>query len=147
MTSIARLFKGLEGCWRLNRNIPNRGIVSGLATFMRVNPTTLHYHEVGKMKLDGFENSMDVTRSYWYAYTSDDDIKVYFDSELSQLFQALKFDESVSRATSSHLCIADTYDATYQFALPTTFSIRYKVLGPEKDYYIETTYEKQDPDD
>ncbi len=143
-SGVARLFASLEGAWSMSRVIPFKGRVSGTAKFQSVKPEVLHYHEQGKLILEPRGEEMQVSRDYWYTL-SGDTINVYFNKELDQQFQELKFDDSLKTATASHLCINDCYDASYTFNLPSEFEIRYKILGPAKDYFIETKFIRVEP--
>ncbi|WP_392506716.1 DUF6314 family protein [Rickettsia sp. 2024-CO-Wats] len=42
------------------------------------------------------------------------------------------------QATGSHRCGKDQYNATYVFLYP--FTLSYQVLGPQKDYNINTVF-------
>jgi hypothetical protein len=50
------------------------------------------------------------------------------------------------RATSCHLCSADTYDVEYEFYFRGVslewWTMKYQVRGPSKDYRIESMYRR-----
>ncbi|HJD65742.1 MAG TPA: DUF6314 family protein [Rickettsia endosymbiont of Bembidion nr. Transversale] len=45
-------------------------------------------------------------------------------------------------ATGRHLCGKDYYNATYIFLNPDSFILNYQVLGPEKNYNINSSFTK-----
>eukprot|EP01133_Synstelium_polycarpum_P011567 gene11567-13500_t len=81
------------------------------------------YTEEGVLeKTDGSRCS--VTQRYVYKY-QDDKINVYFDGHPpDRLLHSLDF-INTSLATGHHLCINDTYDATYEFLSPEAFKLTY----------------------
>ncbi|MCZ6884069.1 MAG: DUF6314 family protein [Rickettsia endosymbiont of Ixodes ricinus] len=46
------------------------------------------------------------------------------------------------KAVGSHLCDSDQYNATYIFLNPDSFTLSYQVLGPQKDYNINTVFNR-----
>jgi len=45
-------------------------------------------------------------------------------------------------AVGSHLCGKDQYNATYIFLNPDSFCLNYQILGPKKDYNINTVFNR-----
>ncbi|WP_341791410.1 DUF6314 family protein [Rickettsia endosymbiont of Gonocerus acuteangulatus] len=54
----------------------------------------------------------------------------------SQFFSEQKSIKAVGR----HLCGKDHYNATYIFLNPDSFILNYQVLGPEKNYNINSSF-------
>lgn len=165
---VARaVFKGMQGIWNLERHIDSRhasfpsGVLNGIATMSPRSPThktadmEYLYFEKGDFK-PSWGGTMHAKRSYVYHYTEvTDKMEVWFakaDYKTSDyFFHQLEFvvPEKAGlggpwRANSSHLCIEDMYDVTYEFyfsgATLTRWTSEYTVKGPNKDYIISNVY-------
>lgn len=151
MTTTTQIFRLLEGLWRLHRIIPEHGSLLGTAVFKTegLDKDSLHYREEGTFTSKEGESSHSY-REYLYRY-SDNKISVFFDREGSRLLHTLEFSgpEPFPRpvfATSTHLCICDTYKATYTFLHPDEFHLDYIVKGPKKDYQMHTIFQRYLPE-
>ncbi len=108
----------------------------------------LQYSEEGQLRIDGHssEAALPVTQRYLYSATSaaGSPVRVWFSD--GRPFLALDFaaDRSADgemRATDTHLCGDDSYDAAYAVAGDASrITIRFRVRGPEKDYTSDTTF-------
>ena len=155
MTRIASIFHSLEGKWDFSGTSAGlgstAGITTGTATFQRVNSDInfLHYREEGEFTnaANGIINK--AYRDYRYRLQGDS-IAVFFAEEPTRLLHTLEFDNTSFLsppiiATDKHPCACDTYDATYQFILPKTFTLTYSVKGLKKDYIIHSIFERHVP--
>ncbi|GIL49855.1 hypothetical protein Vafri_6170 [Volvox africanus] len=122
------------------------------------------YDEQGQFTIQGGA-VMRVRREYVYTYDSTADrIDVYFvDAGMRRggFFHSLRFlppeppqnddddgggggGDGCWRAVGDHLCVRDTYDASYRFSFEgiqlREFEIEFQVKGPEKDYTATATY-------
>lgn len=168
----AAAFRGMQGDWTLRRKIDSRhpaspgGILKGAAHFHPRYPTALNfdaeylYVEEGTFTLDtGY--SFQATRRYVYRYDArKDQISTWFVQEdgesAERIFNELEFmrppegdKEKGWLAKSSHWCSPDTYKSRCEFrfrgAALQTFGIVYDVSGPNKDYTMESWYERPRP--
>jgi len=153
----AEIFKRFPGLWNFTRiaksktpNLPS-GTIEGQASFTEAGTDALHYQETGRFSPD-VGDALEVRMEYfYYLNTQENRIEKYFakDGQKTGLFYALKFSQGRSpslEATGDHLCIADTYKASYQFPSPNdddfkSFRLTYTVNGPKKDYTTETIFE------
>ncbi|WP_372001373.1 DUF6314 family protein [Tistrella mobilis] len=141
---VAAAFAGLSGVWRLSRDIPGQGRMSGEAVFTPgADSTVWRYRETGVLDLpDG--RRLDVFRAYTWRLLDDGRIAIDFaDGATSGArFVTLDFaaDEAGGlQAADSHLCGADLYQAIIRLDLPQAFSTDIRVRGPRKDYRAITT--------
>lgn len=123
-----------EGTWQVSRRIEDalsgqEGRFAGHARFER-DGAGLRYAEKGVLELGGAK--MEAERVYlWRA--SGSGIEVLFDD--GRPFH--RIDDS---AEAAHWCDPDQYDVTYDFTTWPTWSSRWRVLGPRKDYVMVSTY-------
>lgn len=147
-TPTAAIFEGLQGSWRLKRNLNSAlagfpsGIFEGTATFSPRNPSAhtvaaeLLYSEQGELKTDnGF--TLKANRKYIYRYNAvEDKISAWFvkestkqddgKEEVDYLFHDIETEQPRSgvpaKATTvgrgEHLCDKDMYWAYYEFRMP-----------------------------
>ncbi|KAK0126543.1 hypothetical protein ONS95_008136 [Cadophora gregata] len=148
-------------------SINNSGSGSGPTCLNPTNPNpaaaTLEYlyFEEGQF-LTSFGATMSAKRSYVYRYFEETDcIDLWFAKQdyltADYFFHRVEFivpdqgEESKSRtvregwkAVSSHLCIEDMYDVSYEFsfngATLETWTSEYTVKGPQKDYTIRNVF-------
>ena len=64
-----------------------------------------------------------------------------FDNTLLHIFQITTYNFPIT-LTHSHLCNKDSYSCTFKIKDKNTFEIFYSIKGPQKNYTIETIYEK-----
>ncbi|WPG98814.1 Hypothetical protein R9X50_00161100 [Acrodontium crateriforme] len=147
------------------------GIFEGTASFTPRQPTAettageLLYSENGELKT-GNGLSLRATRQYIYRYSSDEDkISAWFvkestkqtggGEEVDYLFHDLEMEQGEGKVwlgRGEHLCERDMYWALYEFRLAEVaeedgrqmdlFGVRYKVVGPDKDYTSDSAYQR-----
>ncbi|WP_202068766.1 DUF6314 family protein [Rickettsia tillamookensis] len=100
----------------------------------------LIYKEELQIHYNDYDYQIPANKEYRYVL-EDDNIVKYFAKAENSLFHRLDFIDN-SRATGSHLCGEDQYNATYIFLNPDSFTLNYKVLGPQKDYNINTVFNR-----
>ena len=136
-------FFSLQGKWQLKRSIPGSGEMQGEASFSPLTHSsfTLFYRE------DGIFNTAVSSSPFYREYIyqlNQGNIEIYFTSrrEKEGLFLSLGWSQDKkARAIGSHRCGKDTYLATYDFLNPQTFTQRYDVTGPRKNFRIQTVFE------
>lgn len=155
---IARIqiFSLFKGKWNFFRTLSDRstgaslGSVQGKVTFTTIKPNVVLYKEEGKLTTP-LGDKLQTYREYLYQYYAEkDEIEKRHvkNGKDTGSFYLLKFQsDSTTNATAisavgEHLCVRDHYSAGYQFVTANTFSLRYEVRGPEKDYISETTFNK-----
>jgi hypothetical protein len=141
MRSAREIFKSLIGTWEISREGSKIKTAEGKATFIKVEERCIKYREELKVKLIGSDTVHHTHREYFYIYEEDtDQIRVAFDS--MELFYTMKVAGESVTSCDEHLCINDTYKATYKFLSDTHFSVSYEVKGPKKDYVLKTKFVK-----
>lgn len=144
MTIDARqIFKTLRGTWRLSRQIPEHGTMTGTATFSPLlDDPSLFYREEGIAHLMG--TSHHFFKEYIYRYENSC-ITIYFHENPKRTYHSLRFDHGVYKA--EHQCNLDHYHSRYDFRdiEKGKWSIECQVKGPKKDYTIHTQFERIDP--
>jgi hypothetical protein len=138
----ARVFRCLEGDWRLARTIPGRGSVAGTAAFRRVGPSVLRYREEGSLELP--KRRLDVWREYDYVLEPGR-IRVRLVPSGDTLHLLRLAAESGSwpvTATDVHVCALDTYDGEYRFESESRITIGMAVRGPAKGFRISTVLDR-----
>jgi hypothetical protein len=140
MGPITSIFRSLEGQWQLTRTISNKGSMTGTALFTKTTPQLLHYREEGVLTLAN-GTSHNASQKYIYRLL-DNKISVFVAETPERLLHDLEFDADV--ATGKHLCLLDCYNATYKFLNEHSFTLTYKVNGPQKDYTIHTLFIKME---
>jgi hypothetical protein len=141
--SEKRLFF-LEGKWTFNRSTNGFGHMTGRSSFL---PTpdalsTFAYQETGL-----FVTLLGVNLPFYKEYIyclNKGMIEVYFASDRKKqgFFYALAF-SSPNKATGSHQCRDDLYEASYTFLDDTTFTLQYDIEGPKKHISIETIFKRE----
>jgi hypothetical protein len=134
-TDPLRLF---EGRWQIERQIEDAltgrgGRLAGLATFSR-DGGGLTYHEVGQLQMDG-QPAMTAERRYLWRATGPL-IRVLFDD--GRAFHS--FDPQAAAAEAQHDCAPDLYLVRYDFAQRPTWTSRWQVSGPRKNYVMTSVY-------
>lgn len=155
----------------LNSALPGfpSGTFEGTANFTPRDPSStsaageLLYSEQGELKTDN-GLSLKANRKYVYRYNADEDkISAWFVKEASKqqegreevdyLFHDIEteYGSKTWVGRGEHLCERDMYWCLYEFRMPKVveegkgmdvFGIRYKVMGPQKDYTSDTAYER-----
>ncbi|MEY4463489.1 MAG: hypothetical protein RLZZ81_460 [Pseudomonadota bacterium] len=139
-TFIKEIFSNLPGKYRINRIIDNHGYGEGVAYFLPKSLNELIYKEELKIHYNDSDHQILASKEYRYIL-EDDNIVKYFAEAENNLFYRLDFIDD-SRATGSHLCDKDEYNATYIFLNPDSFSLNYKIFGPQKNYNINTVFNR-----
>ncbi|GHE75723.1 hypothetical protein GCM10017786_00640 [Amycolatopsis deserti] len=135
----ARLFAALPGQWTITRNLPGVGRMTGSARFHAAGPDLLHYREDGRLTLDGGQ-TLEVYREYHYRLEPGLIRICFAEPGPPRTLHVLRFDGVA--ASDVHLCGQDTYAGHYEFPEDNRFTVGMRVTGPQKDYVIETTYER-----
>eukprot|EP00747_Dinoflagellata_sp_TGD_P046526 gnl/TRDRNA2_/TRDRNA2_144489_c0_seq3.p1 gnl/TRDRNA2_/TRDRNA2_144489_c0~~gnl/TRDRNA2_/TRDRNA2_144489_c0_seq3.p1 ORF type:complete len:121 (+),score=11.11 gnl/TRDRNA2_/TRDRNA2_144489_c0_seq3:270-632(+) len=103
------------------------------------------------------DRSSEFTKSYFYELsatgesgTSPLQLRVYFDNSREHgrpLEDDLYCTFDLSRATvgrtvrsTEHLCLADQYIGELTLESPSSWRLQYDVIGPKKDYVIDTRF-------
>ena len=146
------------------------GVFRGTATLASRSPSDRSYDGEYLYSEEGILTteqglSLKGSRHYVYRYQSKKDIitawfvKPDDNFSVDYLFHLVEFQgknanthnrnpEQVSSLTAAghHLCVNDQYDAMYVFhakdSALETWSVKYDVKGPEKDYYADATYSR-----
>jgi len=145
MGSTKKILQGLQGTWRLSRNISGSHMAhaTGTAIFEKTTHTDeLKYSEEVEITL-GEGTKFNGYQHYIYRL-EDEKLNVYFDGDY-RLFHSVDFSDSKNRHEhkASHYCQSDTYTTSYFFG-DSVFQIEHRVNGPKKDYISRTTYNKID---
>ena len=127
----------LAGRWQVARRIEDRlgpeGRFEGVAVF---EPAAggLDYTETGALVLGQGAPMRAGRRHLWRAEGAR--VVVYFAD--GRAFHDL--DPEAARPAARHLCGADVYDVTYEFARWPDWETVWRVRGPRKDYRMITRY-------
>ncbi len=80
-------------------------------------------------------------KEYIYYYDIIND-KIYVTFSDGSFFYnlAINVNENMTRACGEHICNRDYYKAAYSFFNDRYFSLHYQIIGPHKDYRIETDF-------
>ena len=155
----------LAGSWQLRRTVTARdGTVLGrvrvaTATFSESGGERLLYRECGAALLGAAKTPLQFEREYMYAFTGPTTADVSFHSSRAPrgsrsgsdaeaavddengFFHSLSVEPDTGvGATTEHLCIDDLYTASIELARRDAFTWRWTVVGPAKDYTIESQF-------
>ncbi len=127
------------GEWTISRDITDRlagqaGRFVGKAVLTPVAPQGLDYHETGILQL-AQGPSLTATRHYTWAFGPDSVAVSFADGRDFHQFRP-----GVSGAGTDHLCGADLYRVTYEFADWPVWTAIWQVSGPGKGYVMSTRY-------
>jgi len=139
------VFTGLEGSWTLTRDIVGAARMTGTAVFRRLPSGLFAYREEARVQL---ENGRSHTGSQNYFYErAPGGFLVHFAEEPMRLFHAVAIAPQGDAlvGTTTHLCIADTYDSRYVFRADGSFEVTHTVKGPRKDYVSRTVFTRLPP--
>ena len=132
-----------SGHWQIRRHISDQPEMRGDAEF-RASPGAggqLHYVE--RLSWAGPNGQpIQAQRAYTYRRT-DTGLAIDFADGVNPgaLFLAFDF-EQASELTSHHLCIADHYDGRFVFHSMDSFELSFQVVGPHKDYRINSRFQR-----
>ncbi len=148
MKTAKEIFEIFRGKWEISRLITHNFsgetyTANGYAEFARSGSSnTIKYTE--KLRVQNVLDSEFFTSNQEYLYTYNNELNIlekYFSDE--RPFYTFSITESSGQqflAYGNHLCNHDIYKAEYQFTTKESFSIKYTVNGPEKNYNIYTLY-------
>lgn len=133
------------GSWKVQRVISGFGEITGQAMF-QVNDEHEQYLDFQEaMTLPSAQHKSqdqkpNAFRTYQYRMTNEG-FDIFFSDGATKgdLFLSFAFTQA-SILTSHHLCIKDHYDATFEFLSADQFELSFSVVGPKKDYSIQTTF-------
>lgn len=134
------------GDWKVQRVISGFGEITGQAMF-QVNDQRDDYLDFQEAmvlpSLKGQDQKPNAFRTYEYRMTSDG-FDIYFSDGATKgdLFLSFAFTQA-SVLTSHHLCIKDHYNATFEFLSDDDFELSFSVVGPKKDYSIQTRFTRR----
>ena len=125
------------GQWQVARDIEDRkhdqtGRFEGVAMFTAV-PSGLQYEERGTLRL-GAGPDMQATRRYHWSAEGDRIVVRFEDGRAFHNFLPGQANEA------AHWCDPDQYDVAYQFEDWPTWTARWTVRGPNKDYGMSSLY-------
>ena len=133
------------GDWRVQRVISGFGEIAGQATFQvnDVRDDYLDFKEamvLSSAQNKGQDQKLNAFRTYQYRMT-DEGFDIFFSDGATKgdLFLSFAFAQA-SVLTSHHLCIKDHYDAKFEFLSDNEFELSFSVIGPKKDYSIQTQF-------
>jgi len=145
--SPADVFRHLQGDWLLDRRVDGLALMQGFASFgvngdRSPDPGSLAYREHGRARLaEGQE--FEAERKYLYR-AGPVGFSVFFAEVPPRLFHDVTLEASGGDLVGQacHLCGEDRYLSRYEFLADGTFFIRHDVLGPRKNYVLETSYRR-----
>lgn len=122
------------GIWLLDRAIHHAD--GTCARFMgraiwQPDPRGLAYHETGEMVLADGARFLGERRYLW-----SHDLSVWFED--GRFFHKVP----PNGGAAAHWCDPDQYDGCYDFAAWPAFTVTWRVLGPRKDYRMQTSYRR-----
>ncbi len=132
----------LAGHWRFRRHASTGERMQGEASFLP-GPDGLRYHEEGVAILPGGQR-FSFFRNYVYRIEGAG-MTILFDGPSHGVFQqvALTRDGGGWAGQGHHPCGQDIYRTAYRIA-PGALEITHRVIGPNKDYVLETVYDRAD---
>jgi len=138
--SAKKIFLRLSGKYSIKRVISNHGYGEGVGYFLHDNPNELLYKEELKIHYSNYDYQILAVKEYRYILENNNIVK-YFITPENNLFYHLDFIDN-SKAIGNHLCDKDQYNATYIFLSSDSFSLNYQILGPQKNYNINTVFSR-----
>lgn len=139
-----KMFSSLKGEWLLERFVylEDNSLVTmtGAVDFSLLEKDSFKYQERVSIYFPDRTERIKGYKEYCYKYRKGG-IEIYF-LESHLLFHRIIFKNSLI-GTASHQCKEDVYSGLYNFNQKGTIKISYKVLGPSKNYTIETTLRKK----
>lgn len=136
--SLPTLLSDFEGRWELSRTIlqSNGDTFSfkGEAKFVRHNMAMLYQEDGYVTAPNGYV--MPAQRHYIWQQASANKFEVLFDD--GRYFHSF----SALEPNAKHLCGDDLYTVNYQFSKWPTWSSKWQVKGPRKDYEMHSFYKR-----
>jgi hypothetical protein len=133
---VALLSDFLPGAWSVDRVINDGdGDFVGTAAFEPAADGVLHWHELGRLRLNGYDGEAHRT----YLLVPDRDAwAVQFDD--GRPFHPL--DLAGGRGEALHLCGPDTYRGVYEIVGDDRFTVTWTVTGPGRADVIASDYRR-----
>lgn len=136
------IFHSLRGEWSIERTIYSfqgdfLGSFIGKALYKEIAPNLLHYREEGVLRREECESC--AFKDYYYFY--DKGISIFFDRDLTRLFYEMQFESERSYPVCGkgiHHCKEDVYTMSYTFFSEKEYSTKVSVMGPRKNYDINS---------
>lgn len=130
-----------EGHWTLNREIADHsggpdGVFQGNAVFARAGQH-LDYQETGTLAL-GEATPMVATRRFIWRQERG---CLQIDYDDGRPFHGVPF--GVDEPEATHLCAPDRYEVAYDFKDWPSWTARWQVSGPRKDYVMISRYTRK----
>jgi hypothetical protein len=131
---MTRILSDFLGAWSISRRIVLADMPdaqfdgSGIWT---ADTNGALYHEMGKLMIVG-QPAMQSERKYRWTQ----DMSVYFDD--GRFFHQVPSEGG----ETEHWCDPDRYMVTYDFDEWPTWQVRWRVLGPKKDYIMTSDYKR-----
>lgn len=143
-----QVFCFLQGDWVVRRHFEGSygGTFTGKAHFTPENdePGTYRYSEQGELT-DDEGKTFDAKQSYLYRL-ADGALQVLKREAVDWIVMhdlAFRMEEGIAIAEHVHRCGQDHYATTYRIDLnANSWEIAYTVSGPNKDYRIESVFER-----
>ena len=128
------------GEWCLTRKSSDGYEFDGKAYFEFIGKHQLRLNEVGKSYYPS--NISVISQQNWiWKLEPPHSLKVFFDGEVDDIYHDVQTekDDKAWIGSATHLCIEDTYSATYQFKKDEII-VSLKVEGPEKNYDLTSLF-------
>ncbi|HJD64528.1 MAG TPA: DUF6314 family protein [Rickettsia endosymbiont of Sericostoma sp.] len=145
--SIDYIFYNLVGTYTITRILDNYGTAKGIAYFIEDKkpiyskyPSILYREELD-VNYHGSSTKVKAFKEYIYSLEQDKIVKYFVNENNNTLFYQMRFiSGSPCQAEAIHQCNLDIYQASYIFLNKDSFDLSYKILGPNKDYTIKTSF-------
>ncbi|WP_417904900.1 DUF6314 family protein [Candidatus Tisiphia endosymbiont of Micropterix aruncella] len=141
------IFHNLVGTYAITRILGNYGTAKGIAYFIEdkkhiYSPhSRILYREELDVKYYGNTNKVKAFKDYLYSLEQNKIVKYFVNENNNGLFYQLHFISNTPfQAEGTHQCNLDLYQANYTFLNKNSFELSYKVLGPNKNYTITTSF-------
>lgn len=147
MREMIHIFYNLVGTYTITRILGNYGTAKGIAYFIEDKeplyskyPCILYREELD-VKYYGSINKVRAVKEYLYSLEQSKIVKYFVNENNHALFYRMHFiSGSPCQAEAIHQCNLDIYQASYIFLNEDAFDLSYKILGPNKDYTIKTSF-------
>jgi len=143
-----QVLRFLQGEWAIHRRFEGSyaGVFTGTANVLPEadSPGTCRYREQGKLT-DGDGNTFEAKQNYRYRLLEGNLEVLKREGADWIVMHELGFSDDGGKAIASHvhLCGRDRYAATYRIDFAGgAWELAYTVSGPEKDYRIQSLYER-----
>lgn len=144
------IFHNLVGTYAITRILGNYGTAKGIAYFIEdkghSSPhSRILYREELDVEYYGNTNRVKAFKEYLYSLEQNKIVKYFVNENNNGLFYQLHFISNTPlqdkvQAKGTHQCNLDIYQANYTFLNKNSFELSYKVLGPNKNYTIKTSF-------